>query len=95
MQNETQDPSNFTNIFIRYPNATTTYVAWCWPGNSSWVDYLNENAASWWGSLYEYGKFLGTNYLFGTWNDMNEPSVFLPDDQNGMPMNNTHIMTNG
>lgn len=79
LQNATQNPTNITNCFIKLPDATTDYVGDCWPGPSSWVDYLNENAAAWWGSLYQYGKFLGTNYLFGTWNDMNEPSVFLPD----------------
>ena len=32
-----------TNIFIRNPDFTNFYGD-CWPGNSTWIDFLNENA---------------------------------------------------
>jgi len=57
---------------------------------------LNENAQAEWEGLFT--KFAGTNYLYGIWNDMNEPSVFKGTEeieQLGMPMNNTHIKKNG
>jgi alpha-glucosidase (family GH31 glycosyl hydrolase) len=98
MQNATQPQGNFTNIFIRDPSATEPFYGKCWPGVSVWMDYLNTNAADYWKSLYLRKNFKGTNYLYGTWNDMNEPSVFADKDeidQLGMPMNNTHIMTDG
>jgi len=98
IQNGPQVPGNFKNIFIRNPDATTVFEAKCWPGVSVWIDYLNTNAADFWGSLYLRKNFLGTNYLYGTWNDMNEPSVFKETDeidQMGMPMNNTHILKDG
>ena len=98
IQNGPQDPNNVKNIFILNPDAKTPFVAKCWPGYSQWIDYLNSNAADFWGSLYARNKFVGSNYLYGTWNDMNEPSVFkdsLEIDQLGMPMNNTHITEKG
>jgi len=74
------------------------FYANCWPGLSAWIDYLNTNAADFWKSLYLFKNFKGTNYLYGAWNDMNEPSVFKNTteiDQLGMPMNNTHIQADG
>lgn len=98
IQNSPQDPNNFSNIFIRLPDAEEPYIGNCWPGASQWIDYLNTNAAEFWGNLYSFDKFLGSNYLYGTWNDMNEPSVFYNTTeigQMGMPMNNTHIQDDG
>ena len=65
---------NYKNMFVRFPNATTVFEGKCWPGESVWIDYLNENAQAEWEGLFT--KFYGTNYLYGIWNDMNEPSVF-------------------
>ena len=48
----------------------------CWPGNSVWVDYFNEDAQEFWESLYQYDNFKGTTKIYSFWNDMNEPSVF-------------------
>ena len=45
-----------------------------------WVDFLNENAANYWKSLYQYDKFRGTSKIFNFWIDMNEPSVFSGDE---------------
>ena len=48
--------------------------------------------------MYEYNNFNGTNYIYGMWNDMNEPSVFkgsVEIEQLGMPMNNTHFKADG
>jgi mannosyl-oligosaccharide alpha-1,3-glucosidase len=77
LQEAEQPKGNITNIFVRNPEAKSTFVATCWPGLSSWIDYLNTNAADFWGSLYLPENFPGTNHLYGTWNDMNEPSVFV------------------
>lgn len=96
IQNATQNPANYSNMFVLLPDAATVYVGTCWPGPAVWIDYLNSNAAEFWGNLYQRKNFQGTNYLYGTWNDMNEPSIWKDDAfdvQVGMPMNNTHIMT--
>lgn len=52
------------------------FRGWCWPGDSSYVDFTSPKARLWWSGLFRYDKYVGsTEHLF-TWNDMNEPSVF-------------------
>jgi len=62
------------------------------------MDFLNEQAQEFYQSLFHPSVFKGTNYSYGIWNDMNEPSVFSDDEfktQVGMPMTNTHVMKDG
>jgi len=66
---------NLVNIFARTCNGTVFYGS-CWPGNSSWIDVLNENAQEYWASQFSYKNFIGSTYRYSIWNDMNEPSVF-------------------
>jgi alpha 1,3-glucosidase len=49
LQNATQPEGNITNIYIRNMYANETFIGNCWPGPSAWVDYLNTNAANYWG----------------------------------------------
>jgi len=65
-------------------------VANCWPGKSSWVDFLNPDAREWWALQFNFSLYRGsTKYLF-TWNDMNEPAVFdVPDIT--IPRDSLHI----
>ena len=48
----------------------------CWPGFSSWLDYLNSDVEKYWSSLYAYDRFVYSRPNTYSWNDMNEPSVF-------------------
>lgn len=43
LQNQKSPEGNLTNIFVRTPDHGTFYGD-CWPGNSSYIDFLNENA---------------------------------------------------
>ena len=68
---------DLTNIFVRMDRTSNRpFYGDCWPGNSTWVDFLNEHGQNFWGGLYAYDKFKGSNYLYSAWNDMNEPSIF-------------------
>ncbi|XP_070377676.1 neutral alpha-glucosidase AB isoform X7 [Dermacentor albipictus] len=52
------------------------FEGWCWPGSSSYLDFLNPEVRQWWASKFALDQYRGsTEHLF-TWNDMNEPSVF-------------------
>lgn len=42
LMNKTTE-GNLINIFVQ-TNNNETYKGWCWPGESVWVDFLNENA---------------------------------------------------
>lgn len=61
--------------FVQQPSGGD-YEAWCWPGQSSWVDFLNPKAYDWWKKAFSFDRFIGTRENVHLWNDMNEPSVF-------------------
>lgn len=52
------------------------YEGWCWPGSSSWIDFLNPEARNWWANKFQFSEYKGSTKDLMTWNDMNEPSVF-------------------
>jgi alpha 1,3-glucosidase len=86
--------------FIRTLNGQDDWVGTCWPGQASWLDFLNLSASHWWGSKYYYGEgrdFTTNNTFY--WNDMNEPAVtgamdhtFPKDGRhiNGLEIRQTH-----
>lgn len=43
LQDADQPNDNLTNIFVRNSDLSVFYGI-CWPGNSSYLDILNENA---------------------------------------------------
>jgi len=52
------------------------YEGHCWPGSSSWIDYMSPDTRKWWASKFSYDSYKGSTDSLYTWNDMNEPSVF-------------------
>jgi len=65
------------------------FVGKCWPGDSIYFDYLNEEARNNWASQYSYEKYKHSTPNLWAWNDMNEPAVFeLPGL--AMPLDNLH-----
>ncbi|CAO3597358.1 unnamed protein product [Absidia cylindrospora] len=61
--------------FVQQPSGGD-YEAWCWPGQSSWVDFFNPKTRTWWKSEFSFEKFGGTRENVHLWNDMNEPAIF-------------------
>jgi alpha 1,3-glucosidase len=51
------------------------YEGFCWPGSSSWIDFMSPQIRDWWAQQFHYSRYDSTPDLY-TWNDMNEPSVF-------------------
>lgn len=70
-----QQQLSHSQIFVSDCN-NQTFFGKCWPGNSVWVDFLNEDAQKYWEELFSYDKFKGLTQIYSSWNDMNEPSVF-------------------
>ena len=75
-------------------DGTTDFEGTCWPGNSVWIDFLNEKAIDYWAGLYDYSKFKGSTSIYHAWNDMNEPSVFSEVTKT-IPTNAKHVRANG
>lgn len=51
-------------------------TGWCWPGSSSYPDFLEPRIREYFEGLYALDKFKGSTNDVYIWNDMNEPSVF-------------------
>ncbi|KAG3200870.1 Neutral alpha-glucosidase [Phytophthora cactorum] len=52
------------------------FKGWCWPGESSYIDFTSPKARAWWRHQFRYENYRGSTKHLYTWNDMNEPSVF-------------------
>ncbi|XP_050523206.1 neutral alpha-glucosidase C [Daktulosphaira vitifoliae] len=52
------------------------YEGWCWPGSSSYLDFLNPKVQEYYVSRFSFNNYVGSNEDLYIWNDMNEPSVF-------------------
>jgi alpha 1,3-glucosidase len=65
------------------------YEAHCWPGRSSWPDYMNPATRQWWESLFEFSSYSDSAPNVFIWNDMNEISVFDASD-NSCPRDLVH-----
>ncbi|CEI89646.1 Putative Alpha 1,3-glucosidase [Rhizopus microsporus] len=63
------------NLLVKKPDGSD-YDAWCWPGQSSWIDFAHNESYQWWKSKFAFDQFKGTRENVHIWNDMNEPSVF-------------------
>ena len=48
------------------------YIGQVWPGNTTFPDFVTEQARTWWGELNAAHVLSG---LAGIWNDMNEPAT--------------------
>jgi alpha-glucosidase len=68
------DEGSKKGYFIKNPDGSE-YVGKVWPGDSVFPDYTRKEVRDWWGTLYTDFVKMG---IRGFWNDMNEPSVFVP-----------------
>ncbi len=52
------------------------FDGFCWPGQSSYLDFTDPKVRQWWAERFAFDKYEGSTKHLYTWNDMNEPSVF-------------------
>ncbi|MBI3474762.1 MAG: glycoside hydrolase family 31 protein [Acidobacteria bacterium] len=60
--------------FLKNPDGSV-FVGKVWPGDSVFPDFTRKEVRTWWGTLYTDFVKMG---IRGFWNDMDEPSVFVP-----------------
>lgn len=97
-QGKLLEDHHIANLFVRDPSGQKPFVGVARPGKSVWIDFLNDSACDYWKDLFHPSVFRGTNYMYGVWNDMNEPSVYKSasdSHQVGMPLDNTHMTIDG
>lgn len=63
------------NAFITYPDGDL-FIAPVWAGNSAFPDFNSERGRSFWAK--EVASFIEKTGFDGLWNDMNEPTIFMP-----------------
>jgi len=80
-----------SNIFMR-DDQGDTFFGQNRAGNSTFMDFLNENAQDYWSDLYT--KFEHTDHLFYVWNDVQDPPVYN-GPMGAMPVQNQHIKKDG
>ena len=86
--------SDVNSIFVKDATGKVDFSGTCWPGESVWIDFLNENARAYWATRYDYEKFKGSTHIYHAWNDMNEPSVFSEESKT-IPTTAKHRRANG
>jgi alpha-glucosidase (family GH31 glycosyl hydrolase) len=62
-------------LYIKDKNGQD-FDGFCWPGQSSYLDFTNPRVRQWWAERFALDKYKGSTMTLYTWNDMNEPSVF-------------------
>lgn len=76
-------------FFIKDKNGAD-YKGDCWPGLSSYADFFNDEARSYYADQYLLENFAENSVETGIWNDMNEPAVFDGPEKT-MPKDNIHF----
>jgi len=64
------------NYYVKEKDGSKDFEGWCWPGSSSYLDYLNPEVRDYWARQLQTDKYVGSTTNLFHWNDMNEPSVF-------------------
>jgi alpha-glucosidase len=83
--------------FVQRPDGSL-YVGSAWPGDSVIPDFTRARTREWWGTLY---KDFVADGISGFWNDMNEPALFNPAQDDAfaenrtMPSGNLHRLDDG
>ncbi|KAJ9455681.1 Neutral alpha-glucosidase AB [Diplonema papillatum] len=63
-------------LYVKDAAGRKDYEGHCWPGSSSWLDFLNPEVRQWYAGLFSFEKYKGSTESLFAWIDMNEPSVF-------------------
>lgn len=66
----------------------------CWPGESSWPDFVNERTRNWYAKFFHDDVYPAGGRSVHTWVDMNEPSVF-EGEKGTMLKGATHMTDEG
>ena len=45
------------NYYVKKSDGSSVYEGWCWPGSSSWVDFLDPAIRQWWAGMFSLDKY--------------------------------------
>ena len=52
----TQD-ADAQGLYVKKSDGTSAYEGWCWPGSSSWIDFLSPDNRRWWAEQFAPDKY--------------------------------------
>ena len=55
--------------YVKRSDGSTSYDGWCWPGSSSWIDFLDPANREWWADMLSPTKYLVVDE-FCIWADL-------------------------
>jgi len=81
--------AQINNWYVKKADGTTDFNGWCWPGDSSYFDFMSTTVRKAWTSFFNPTSYRHFTEFLYTWVDMNEPSVFNGPEQT-MPKDLIH-----
>jgi len=45
------------DLYVKKSDGVSVYEGWCWPGSSSWIDFLNPSIRRWWAEQFSPDKY--------------------------------------
>ena len=45
------------DLYVKRSDGTSTYEGWCWPGSSSWIDFVSPDIRQWWAEQFALDKY--------------------------------------
>ena len=45
------------DLYVKRSDGTSAYEGWCWPGSSSWIDFVSPDIRRWWSEQFALDKY--------------------------------------
>jgi alpha 1,3-glucosidase len=45
------------DLYVKRSDGTSAYEGWCWPGSSSWIDFVSPDIRHWWAEQFALDKY--------------------------------------
>ena len=45
------------DLYVKRSDGTSAYEGWCWPGSSSWIDFVSPDIRQWWAEQFAPDKY--------------------------------------
>lgn len=47
------------SLYIKNADGKSDFNGWCWPGDSSYLDFTEEKVRKWWAEQFKLDKYVG------------------------------------
>jgi len=64
------DEATRNGYYVKKSDGTGDYEGHCWPGSSSWLDFVNPQVRAYYAGLFDFSSYVGSTENLYTWIDM-------------------------